>query len=361
MRSPDSRRSVLEGVLRVASVAAMATLAARLWLGATPFAPEVPATSVSLDSALAAWSQKAPPRATVRASTLPDARQRDWLVAIRRSGSGLAWSVEDSTAGALVVEPGPLPEALARMAVLGKPSSYVLVSDGLGRIDSVRVGPRGAAFLRLRPLGAIQASLGSSTPVTVARDSLVVRPVLLIGSAGWESKFVAAALEEDGWTVSTRLQVAPGAVVRQGGAVAIDTSAYGAVIVMDSVSPLDGAVVARFVSEGGGLVASGPGVRHPALRSLLPRGAGQTPGALGALLGPTPRSGLNTRALVVNANNVVFERRNGAAVVGALRIGSGRVVAAGYDDTWWTVEEFLRQYHGAAPRPWPGIGRPGEH
>lgn len=22
----------------------------------------------------------------------------------------------------------------------------------------------------------------------------------------------------------------------------------------------------------------------------------------------------------------------------------------------WTVEEFLRQYHGAAPRPWPGIG-----
>ena len=26
----------------------------------------------------------------------------------------------------------------------------------------------------------------------------------------------------------------------------------------------------------------------------------------------------------------------------------------------WTVEEFLRQYHGAAPRPWPGIGRPGE-
>ena len=27
----------------------------------------------------------------------------------------------------------------------------------------------------------------------------------------------------------------------------------------------------------------------------------------------------------------------------------------------WTVEEFLRQYHGADPRPWPGLGRPGEH
>jgi hypothetical protein len=27
----------------------------------------------------------------------------------------------------------------------------------------------------------------------------------------------------------------------------------------------------------------------------------------------------------------------------------------------WTVEEFLRQYHGAVPRPWrPGLGRPGE-
>jgi hypothetical protein len=22
----------------------------------------------------------------------------------------------------------------------------------------------------------------------------------------------------------------------------------------------------------------------------------------------------------------------------------------------WTVEEFIRQYHGAAPRPWPGFG-----
>jgi hypothetical protein len=334
MRSPDSRRSVFEAMLRVLSVVAMATLAVRFWTGAARLQPEVSATSDSLDSALTSWSQVAPRRATVRASHTPDSRQRDWLVAIRRTGTQMSWSAEDTGASALMIEPGPMPDGVGRLALLGRPNSKVMLSDELGRIDSVRIGHGGAAWLRVRPLGTIRSSSGTSAPVTVVRDSLVVKPVLLVGSAGWEARFLAAALEEDGWTISMRLQVAPGAIVRQGRAAALDTASFSAVIVIDSVSPLDAGVMSRFVHEGGGLVASGPGLRHPALRALLPRAAGQTPGTLGALLGPSPRSGLTTRALVVSANNVVFERRNGAAVVGASRIGSGRVVAAGYDDTW---------------------------
>ena len=334
MRSPDSRRADVEVMLRVMSVAAMATLAVRLWLGVPGGQLDATAATPTLDSALAVWSRVAPRRATLRASSTPDATQRDWLRALRRTGSELAWTAEDTIGSALVVEPAPLGEGLSRLALLGTPERNVLLSDRLGHVDSIRIGRTGAAWVRLRPLGTIRAALGNASPVTSERDSLVAKPLLLLGSAGWEAKFVAAALEEDGWSVSSRMTVAPGAVVRQGSAATIDTASYGAVIVIDSVSPIDAGVITRFVNDAGGLLASGPGVRHPSLRRLLPRQSSEIAGILGGLQGPFPRSGLNSRALVAFENNVVFERRNGAVIVSALRVGSGRVVAAGYDDTW---------------------------
>jgi hypothetical protein len=334
MRLPDSRRAVVETMLRVVSVAAMATLAVRFFLGVPGGQLEATASTPTLDSALAAWSRVAPRRATLRASSTPDATQRDWLLALRRTGSGLAWTAEDTGGSALVVEPAPLPEGLSRLALLGTPERNVLLSDRLGHLDSIRIGPTGAAWVRLRPLGTIRAALNHSSPATAERDSLVAKPLLLLGSAGWEAKFVAAALEEDGWRVNSRMIVAPGAVVRQGSAATIDTASYGGVIVIDSLSPIDAGVITRFVNEGGGLLASGPGVRHPSLRGLMPRQSSEIAGILGGLQGPFPRSGLNTRALVASESNVAFERRNGAVIVSARRVGSGRVVAAGYDDTW---------------------------
>jgi hypothetical protein len=334
MRSPDNRRAVVETMLRVVSVAAMATLAVRFWLGVPGGQLAATASTPTLDSALAAWSRVPPRHATLRASSTPDAKQRDWLQALRRTGSGLAWTAEDTSGSALVVEPAPLGEGLSRLALLGTADQNVLLSDRLGHLDSIRIGQTGAAWVRLRSLGTIRAALGTSSPVTTERDSLVTKPLLLLGSAGWEAKFLAAALEEDGWSVSSRMTVAPGAVVRQGSAATIDTASYGAVIVIDSVSPIDAGVITRFVNEGGGLLASGPGVRHPSLRRLLPRQSSEIAGIPGGLQGPLPRSGLNTRALVAFENNVVFERRNGEVIVSARRVGSGRVVAAGYDDTW---------------------------
>ena len=334
MRSPDSLRSRFESALRVVSLLAMATLAARLWIGSGGSQPETTATTASLDSALARWSSTAPRSATLRTSRIPDATQRDWLLAIRRAGTRLSWSAADTTAGAMVVEPGPLPDALARLTLLARSQRRVQVGDGIGRIDSVRLGPGGVASMQLRSFGALRASLGGTTAVSTIRDSLVVKPVLLLGSAGWETKFIAAALEEDGWTVSTRLQVAPGSVVRQGAPLAIDTSSYSVVMVIDSTAPLGVEGIVRYVNEGGGLVVAGPGVRHPGLRSLVPRQVGQIGGGLGALLGPNPRLGLNARTFVLRANSVVFDRRSGASIASAMRVGSGRVVTSGFDDTW---------------------------
>jgi hypothetical protein len=115
----------------------------------------------------------------------------------------------------------------------------------------------------------------------------------------------------------------------------IDTATLSAVIVLDSVSALDGGAVARFVADGGGLIASGAGSRHPALAQLLAsRVAAISSGEIGGLAGPTPREGLSARTFVANSGVVALERRGNRPVVVARRVASGRVIAIGYDDTW---------------------------
>ena len=333
MRSPDSARAAFELVLRAVGVAAMIALAVRLWTGSA--VADAPAVSgVSLDSALAAWSVAPPPRAMLRGPMLPDARQRDWLVGLRRAGLDVRWTVMDTSAAALVVEPGTLPQLPSRVIALGAAGTPLILTDALGRLDSARTGPEGVATWGMRPVGQVGATLGASRPVAVAHDSLVVRPVLVIGQAGWESKFVVAALEENGWTVAARLLVAPGAVVRQGTAAAIDTGSISAVVVLDSTSSLDAQTIFRFVGAGGGLVASGAGAGHPALRAALPARVSSVPGVIGALLGTAPREGLSARSFAARANQVALERRGDAPVVVGRRVGSGRVLAIGYDETW---------------------------
>ena len=323
-----------EGMLRGVSFAALVVLAIRLWIGTTTAQASMVVQSVGLDSALASWSYEAPPVATLNAASVPDRRQRDWLVALRRCGTGINWMTVDSLGGALVVEPGPIPAVAMRVMALGAPGGALVLTDELGRIDSMAAGPAGIATWRANPIGAVRTKVNSAAPSSRARDSMVTRPVLVIGEAGWEAKFVTAALEEDGWSVAARVTVAPAALVRQGPALAIDTSALSAIVVLDSTSALDASTVTRFVTEGGGIVASGPGTRHPALRSLLPRTARPIEGAVGALLGPSPREGLDAKTFTVSAGVVPLEWRRDTPVIVGRRVGSGRVVGIGYDDTW---------------------------
>jgi hypothetical protein len=351
MRSPDSMRTALEHVLRAASVAAMIALAMRLWTG-SPVADSPAVSNASLDSALTAWSAASPPRATVRGSMLPDARQRDWLVALRRTGLDVRWTAMDSPAGALVVEPAPLPQLASRVVALAAPRSPLILTDALGRLDSTSTGPDGVATWRMDAVGLLSTHLGASRPLAEARDSLLVRPVLVVGQAGWESKFVVAALEENGWSVAARLLVAPGAVVRQGTTATIDTASISAVVVLDSTSSLDARAIARFINAGGGLVASGAGVSHPVLRAYLPPRGSNLPGVIGALLGPAPREGLNVRSFATRTNQVALERRGDAPVVIGRRVGSGRVLAIGYDDTWRIRMTAPDESAPAAHRSW---------
>ena len=315
------------------SLAAVVALAIRLWTG-TSMADGSVAASAALDSALVAWSFEAPPVLTLNADSAPDRRQRDWLVALRRAGTTVSWMTTDSLGGALIVEPGPLPAAAMRVTALGAPGRSLMLTDELGRIDSITTGTSGVATWRASPIGLVRATVNSASAASRVRDSMATRPVLVVGEAGWESKFVTAALEEDGWSVAARVTVAPSALVRQGPAPAIDTSALSAVVVLDSTSSLDAGAVTRFVTDGGGVVASGAGARHPALRSLLPRTARTVDGAVGALMGPSPRDGLDAKTFTVSVGVVPLERRRDHPVVVGRRVGAGRVVGVGYDDTW---------------------------
>jgi hypothetical protein len=241
----------------------------------------------------------------------------------------------DSSGGPLLAEAGPLPESASRITALVAPGQALVISDQLGRIDSARAGSQGIAEWRVSAIAAVHADLGTATGTAAAHDSLVTRPVLVVGEAGWESKFVVAALEEEGWPVAARVTVAPGTIVRQELPARIDTASLSAVVVLDSTSSLDAGVVSRFVAEGGGLIAAGAGVNHPALKALLAsRVATTSTGEIGGLLGARPREGLSARMFRASASSVALERRGTAPVVLARRVGSGRVIAIGYDDTW---------------------------
>ena len=340
MRSLADRRLAAERALRGVAFAAMIVLAWRLAAGRASVDSTQVATTRSLDSALVRWSASGPTRATIDAEAIPSSRQRAWLVALRRTGTTLTWSTTDSSGGAATVEAGLLAGSPHRVTALAGANRDVMLSDDLGTIDSARGGPDGVIGWRVSPIGQARVALGRSTATSTARDSLVVRPVLVIGQAGWESRFVVTALEEDGWSIRAQLTVAPGAVVRQGPTVRIDTATLSAVVLLDSTSRVEASELSRFVREGGGVVASGPGTNHPALRrASFQRDAAQisqypVSAAIGALLGPTPREGLSARSFGMRPGSVAIEMRGDAPVVVARRVESGRVIVTGYDDTW---------------------------
>ncbi len=140
----------------------MLVLGIRLWLGSNDATAAAVATTTTLDSALVAWSASPPAQAMVDATRIPDARQRDWLVALRRAGTPVAWTTKDSSGGALVVEPAPLPESPSRITALAAPGAGLAISDELGRIDSARTGSEGIAEWRASPIAAVHADLGNA-------------------------------------------------------------------------------------------------------------------------------------------------------------------------------------------------------
>jgi hypothetical protein len=337
MRSRGDRLLALERVLRGVSLALLAYI---LWASFAPQTHEQgwrTASRAALADSLPRWTaDRDADSLHVTLDGPPDRAARAWLAALRRAGADVAWSSPSGLPPvALTVEPLSDPGGGARALIAAPPREHVALSDGVALVDTVRVNSFAADVRPIASHGIATAALGGGHAAAMLRDSLARRGVLVLGSAGWEAKFVIAALEERGWTVATRLRVAPGLEATQG-STTLDTSRVGVVVALDTAADRDAVRIARFVRGGGGLVIAGAATRSAA---LAPLAAGRTgariPPAAIAFTDSAPRRALGFLSVGALARGAVpLEMRDGHIAAAARRVGAGRVVQVGYDETW---------------------------
>ena len=280
----------------------------------------------------------ADPRVTVldvKIDAMPTRTDRALLVAFRRAGATVRWH---DVPPALSIEAVRVREPDARTLVLVSASDSAVISlaDSAGVLDTVRA-QSGATINVATIVGNVRAQHGAFA----ARARLVAtgsKPgaVLVLGRADWEGKFVMSALTEAGWTVRASVPIAPSVSVRDDGVLPLDTARYDVVIALDSSATTFGPAIARFVGQGGGLVASGEALGLESIRTLAPGRAGtRLPGRI-LLAGDSVRPrDLPLRPLVLTRPDaLILDRQPAGAALLARRAGMGRVLAVGYDESW---------------------------
>jgi hypothetical protein len=329
---------------------ALLAIALLLWRALRPEAAtgSARANGAELGDALVRWTREAPATAHVTFAALPTPRDRDWLGALGGAGTSVSWERDGQSGGilpalALAVEPVPRPDHGVIVRVAAPPTSNPMLHDGAGTIDSLVVAAGGAVAWLPGVAGPVVAEGSRGIASDFVRDSLELRPVLVLGAAGWESRFTIAALEESGWQVAAQLRVSPMASVVQGGAdrIAIDTANYSAVIALDSTAAARAAAIARYVRAGGGLVLAGQAAADPAfatLRAGTP--AARQTGIIGAVRSDDPRRGLPLRPIEsLRPDAMAIDRLNDRVTMAARRVGAGRVVQSAFEESWrWRME-----------------------
>jgi hypothetical protein len=329
-----SRRSRFELASRVTAFGLLGWL-----LGAALFPPPhrrtESASAANLSARLGAWTGAAPGTALHGDFVVvPPPWEVAWLAALSRSGHAVSWS-GTPPAVAMSVEQVADPLGGSRIAIAAPPGTRVLVRDAEGSIDSVRVARLGASVIGPEIVDHVVGIGAGQLFGAPAPDSASPRAVVVVGSASWEGKFIASALEERGWTVIAHFSVAPNVVVGQAPTLQLDTSRVSAVVAVDTTLGKLGGAIARFVRSGGGLVLAGPSGASRSVALLAP-------GVLGPRVRPatepTGPIGLGSTGFypvtALATDGVAVELRDGRVAVAARRVGAGRVVQVGYDDTW---------------------------
>jgi hypothetical protein len=275
----------------------------------------------------------------VQLASAPGALSRASLRALRGSGRMVHLASDAPFAPVAVsVEEEWRLSGGARVQLLGADSMRATISDAAGVIDTATLNSRGARTragpvqgvlrVRTRDAHASVSALSAAAP-TAGR-------VLVLGSATWETRFLIAALEEAGWSVDAALSLSPKVTVGQGGSRTPLRNRHSIVVVLPGALPSALAALPSFVRTGGGLVIVGAAARMPALASLRAGVPGATiDGVLGAEAGSEPHHGLDLVPMSsLNAGSVVLESRDAKAAVAAHRVGAGRVVQVGYENSW---------------------------
>ena len=288
-------------------------------------------------------SEKRLPALHVRASRVPGDSTRALLSAANAIGIPVTWT--DSTKNAAVaIEATALidPKGGVALRAAAPAGAALAFRDSLGLIDSVRVHAGGGTITVGRVAGSVTATSIGAAAQTAAPTPIAVRRILLIGEAGWESKFTMAALEERGWIVDARYALGRNVSVTQGEPLVPDTARYAAVVALDSTALPQVAAIRRYVQSGGGLLLAGSATTLREFSDLLPGSAGVlqagVPGGLGT---DTPQQEFSWRPITPDSNTLVIARStrattggNNAATIVARRFGAGRVVEVAYSDVW---------------------------
>jgi hypothetical protein len=328
---------VIERALRGVVIAVLAAL---LWqsLHSRPEAGNLDVRASGLGDALPKWSalSRAPGRIHLQLDSVPSPLERAWLHALAGAGSSVTWS-GDLPALMIGAQPIASPVGGVKASVAASSGSAVVMGDDVGVLDTVRTEAAGAAVVLGSADGRLTARVKGSVASTVERDSVLLHRVLVIGEAGWESKFVVVALEEEGWKVDAFVRVAPGVDVTQGSPAVIDTSQYSAVVALDGTASAYANRIIEFARSGGGVVLSPQAAALDAMTSLRAGAVGratsetrvvEASGAVNrAALALVPIASLRTDA-------VPLEKRGAAVAIAARRIRAGRALQIGYSDTW---------------------------
>jgi hypothetical protein len=328
-----SRRSLLELGCRLGAFALLGWL---LGIALTPSAGRRTerASPTTLAGALPVWTRSGGHVAFhAELSAVPSAWSIDWLAALARAGRPVSWS-GSPPAVAIVAEPLADPVGGARVDVAAPRGTVVALSDDVSAIDSMRVGAIGSSMTTPVLAGPAAAVTGGQRFASAPPDSIRLGRIEVVGRASWEGKFVAAALEERGWRVAGRWSIAPGVDVAQG-APALDTSDVSAVVALDSSAASLGAALERFVRSGGGLVLAGSSALAPALAALAPAASVQRVAPRALNVDTLDRGSAGFYALsTLRSDATPLERRQDRVAVAARRVGAGRVIQVGFDESW---------------------------
>lgn len=334
-------RAEISGTFELALRAvSLSILAWMLWLSLDRGRPEqiVSARSANLVTALRNWSSAglAPDRAAIQLDSTPSQVEREWIRALAHSGSSVSWR-GNLPASAISVHPVASPRRGLTVLVAAPAANRVSVEDDLGLIEGATAGVGGARFNVPSASGSIVGKVGATRAKAVTADSIRLGRVLVLGNAGWESKFVTSALEEAGWKVDAEMRVAPSVDVMQGSASVIDTLRYSAVIALDASAALRASAILRYVESGGGLILAGVTGSLDAFASVRAGSPGRVlvPSSIEGVPGSTSLESLSlipTASLRPGA--VPLDTRRGSVASAARRHGAGRVLQEGYLDTW---------------------------
>ena len=234
--------------------------------------------------------------------------------------------------------------------------------EGGTPVDSLRIalGPRGDASgaFRLRPTSAgwrewgVEAAASAVEVGGWVEEGAAPSVLLLTGAPGWESRFLARALEESGATVTLSQTVAPGVQLGEPMPTTLQgLSSYDAVLLLPGgpLGPGRLALLGRYVAEsGGGVLVAGEAGALSALGIADDAVPGSASGAaldwsVPAELEPLPAATLESSSVALEGTRpgaLTIASADGQGSLAAIRaLGFGRVAFVGLTETWrWRLE-----------------------